>query len=190
MGFVTLILLALALAMDAFVVSVASGLAAKRLSIKHAFTVGLWFGTFQALMPFLGWLGGMCLQELIAAVGHWIAFTLLSGIGAKMIWESFRIDRLNHAMAAPGIRVLFVLSIATSIDAFAVGVTMAALDVSILMPVLIIGLVTFVASASGVWLGSLSRRFSDAKLEILAGLILIGIGIRMLVDHFVGRTSL
>lgn len=185
----TLILIALALAMDAFAVSVASGLAARRLSIRHAFTIGLWFGSFQAFMPFLGWLGGMGLRGLIAAVDHWIAFFLLSGIGAKMIWESFRIGRLDNEIGALSVRVLFALSIATSIDAFAVGITLAALDVSILMPVLIIGLVTFIASALGVWLGTLFRRFSSLKIEVLAGLILIGIGIRMLVNHVTGQAG-
>jgi manganese efflux pump family protein len=146
MSLLAIILIAFALAMDAFAVSIASGLAIKQLRLKHALTMATWFGIFQAVMPVLGWLGGSSLNKYLAGVDHWIAFGLLAFIGIKMIYEAFKIESVEEKTNPLDIVVLFVLSLATSIDAFAVGLTLAMLKLEILKPVLVIGAVTFVVS--------------------------------------------
>lgn len=182
----TILLIALALAMDAFAVSVASGIAIKQLRIRHALTIAGWFGTFQALMPLLGWLAGLKLQALIAGFDHWIAFGLLCFVGCKMIYESFRMEAVQKKAEPLDIHVLFVLSVATSIDALAAGISFAMLKVSIVTPILIIGLVTFVISFIGVWVGRHTGHFFEKKIEIAGGLLLIVIGIWILISHLAG----
>ncbi|MBW2608913.1 MAG: manganese efflux pump [Deltaproteobacteria bacterium] len=182
MKMLTIILISIALAMDAFAVSIASGIAIKRLRIRHALTIASWFGLFQALMPIIGWLGGINIKDLVAGFDHWIIFGLLAFIGCKMIYESFQIDPIGKKDPLD-IHVLFLLSIATSLDAFAVGISFAILGISIITPVLIIGLITFVMSFIGVWLGDMGKHFFEKKIEIVAGLILIGIGVKVLLTH-------
>ena len=183
MNLLTIFLIALALSMDAFAVSIASGIAIKRLRLGHALTIALWFGIFQAIMPLIGWLGGINLCDLLSSVDHWVVFGLLTLIGVKMIWEAFKIEPIEKTSNPLDIRILFALSLVTSIDALATGVSFALLGIPVVMPVIIIGAVTFLTSFAGVWIGDRSGRFFGKKIEILAGIILIGIGIKVLISH-------
>ncbi len=185
MTHLTIILLALALAMDAFAVSIASGIAIKDLRIKHSLIIASWFGIFQAIMPLLGWLGGIKLQRFICEIDHWIVFGLLLFIGCKMIYEAFTIESVEKKTDPMEIAVLFSLSIATSIDAFAAGISFALLDIGVAEPVIVIGVITFIMSFIGVWIGDRGTHFFEKKMEIAAGLVLIGIGIKVLVGHLV-----
>ncbi|MEE9594550.1 MAG: manganese efflux pump MntP family protein [Candidatus Hydrothermarchaeales archaeon] len=179
----TLLFIAVGLAMDAFAVSITSGLAIKKLHIKHAFVIALSFGIFQAIMPLVGWLAGLSLRDFISGVDHWIAFGLLTVIGAKMIYESVKLSEDEKVTNPLNIYVLLVLSIATSIDALAVGVTFAFLKIFIATPAIIIGLVTFFLSFLGVYIGNKMGHFFENKIELLGGLILIAIGIKILIEH-------
>ena len=183
MGLITIIVIAIGLAMDAFAVSIVSGSAYKKLEVKHAFRVALFFGAFQALMPLIGSLAGMSVREYIAGYDHWIAFGLLSAVGAKMIYESFKITPARENFNPSNIWVLLVLSVATSIDALAIGVTISLLPVSIAMAVIVIGLVTFVLSYLGVFIGKKFGHFFENKIEAVGGLILIGLGVKIVFEH-------
>jgi putative Mn2+ efflux pump MntP len=185
MDFATVLFIAVGLAMDAFAVSVARGLSAGRFKTGNALKMAVSFGSFQAFMPLLGWMGGLGLRNVISGVDHWVAFTLLGFIGCKMIYESVRL-RVSEKEAKPlNVRVLLVLSVATSIDALAVGLSFAFLQTSITIPIIIIGTVTFILSFLGASFGSKLGRFFENKIEIAGGLILIGIGIKILVEHVV-----
>lgn len=184
MGTAALLFIAVGLAMDAFAVSIASGLAIKQLKIRHALRIGLFFGLFQALMPVVGWLAGLSLRSLIENIDHWIAFGLLSFIGCRMIRESFRMEQDKEKLHDPlNVYVLLTLSVATSIDALAAGVSFAFLNISIAAPVIMIGIVTFLFSCAGVYIGDRAGHFFERKIEILGGIILICIGIIILVKH-------
>jgi putative Mn2+ efflux pump MntP len=183
MNIITIMFLALALAMDAFAVSIANGLTIKDLRIRHALIIATWFGLFQALMPLIGWVGGVKLQDTISGIDHWVVFGLLLFIGCKMIYESCRIEKHERQPNPLDVRVLFVLSVATSIDAFTAGVGLGLLRIPILVPVIIIGLITFIMSFIGVWIGDRSTRFFEKKMEMAAGIILIVIGFKVLVSH-------
>lgn len=178
--------IAFVLAMDAFAVAVTSGVLIKRLHIGYAIKIALSFGLFQAIMPLLGWLAGTTIRPYIASLDHWIAFVLLTGIGAKMIYES-RVMKAEERSSDPmGFVTLFVLSLATSIDALAIGITFATLDVVIWTPITIIGLVTFAISFGGVYIGDHFGHFFEERIEMVGGLVLIGIGIKILVEHLMG----
>jgi putative Mn2+ efflux pump MntP len=183
MSLSSIILIAIGLAMDAFAVSVSSGLAIRELKLRHALKIALFFGLFQAVMPVLGWLGGVSVRELIAHVDHWIAFGLLTFIGVKMIWESFRLEPEEDRRDPLGMGWLLTLSVATSIDALAVGITFALIDVTIVAPVIIIGAVTFVLSFAGVIIGDRVGHLFESRIEIAGGLVLIGIGVKILLEH-------
>jgi len=183
MGLFTIIIMAIGLAMDAFAVSIVSGSAYKKLEVKHAFRVALFFGAFQALMPLIGSLAGMSVRQYLAGYDHWIAFGLLSAVGAKMIYESFKITPAKENFNPSNIWVLLVLSVATSIDALAIGVTISLLPVSIAMAVVIIGMVTFVLSYLGVFIGKKFGHFFENKIEAVGGLILIGLGVKIVFEH-------
>ncbi|MGC9515583.1 manganese efflux pump MntP family protein, partial [Methanocrinis sp.] len=151
-----------------------------------AFMAGLFFGTFQAFMPVIGWLGGLELSEFAAGFDHWIAFGLLVLIGGKMIHESMTTEPGEERVAnLLNLRVLTLLAIATSIDALAVGVSFAFLDVSIIMPMIGIGIVTFALSFLGVFIGNRFVGFFEKRIEIVGGLILIGIGLKILLRDLV-----
>lgn len=184
MDALTIIGIALGLAMDAFAVSVASGVTLRCFRIKHALRIALFFGGFQAVMPILGWLAGLTLKEVISRFDHWIAFGLLVIIGVKMIIESFGLNDENEKCDTIDIGTLLLLAIATSIDALAVGVTFAFLDMAILTPILIIGIVTFGLSLAGVFIGDKLGHFFEKRIEIIGGLILIGIGIKIVLEHY------
>ena len=185
MDIISIVIIAIGLAMDAFAVSITSGITIKRLHINHALKIALFFGLFQAIMPIVGWLAGLSLRDYISAVDHWIAFGLLSSIGCKMIYESITVQSSEKEIDPLNVYVLLVLSVATSIDALAVGVSFAFLKVAIVTPVIIIGTVTFLLSYLGVYIGDRIGHFFENKIEIAGGLLLIGIGIKILVEGLV-----
>ena len=174
--------LALGLAMDAFAVSVAAGIQITALNSRHVARLALSFGFFQFFMPVVGWLAGRSLSKWLEAVDHWVAFGLLVLIGGKMLWESFR-PANDPAQDPTRGWTLLILSVATSIDALAVGLSLAFLEVSIWLPSLTIGVVAAVLSALGAIFGSrLGRRFG-VWAERFGGLVLIGIGVKIVLDH-------
>ena len=182
MGMTELVVLAVGLAMDAFAVSVCKGLSAGRVTLGHALTAGLWFGGFQALMPFLGWLLGVQFQSFITSIDHWIAFVLLGLIGINMIRES-RSTEEEEMETSFGAKAMFPLAVATSIDALAVGITFAFLEVSILPAVCFIAGTTFLLSCIGVKVGNLCGTRFQSKAELLGGIILILLGLKILLEH-------
>lgn len=181
MGIIELFILAVGLSMDAFAVSVCKGLSLGKIKIKHMCIAGLWFGGFQALMPLIGYLLGSNFSELVAKYDHWIAFVLLALIGGNMIKEALgkEEDSMDNSM---GFKAMLLLAIATSIDALAVGVTFAFLDVPIVPAISFIGVVTFVLSAIGVKAGSLFGYKYKSKAELCGGIILILLGIKILLE--------
>ena len=183
MSSLRLLLIALGLSMDAFAVSVTTCLSLRRRCFPDALQLGVVFGGFQALMPVLGWMGGIGFRRVMAPVDHWIAFSLLTIIGIRMIRESRRPPQPCRRNSARHLLVLLTLGVATSIDALAVGLTFAFLGVAILTPVLVIGAVTFVMSFAGVYLGKRFGHLFERRIEALGGLILIAIGTHILWDH-------
>lgn len=171
--------------MDALAVSITSGITIKDLRTSNALTIALFFGSFQAFMPVMGWLAGLGAREFITGIDHWIAFGLLSLIGGKMIFESTRIGSKEKEIDPLNIYVLLILAIATSIDALAVGLSLSFLKMAIVIPAIIIGTVTFSLSFIGVFVGNISGHFFENNIEIIGGLILIGIGIKILIEHAV-----
>ena len=153
------------------------------MKIRHAFLIASFFGVFQGLMPLIGWYAGQGIKVFIASWDHWIAFFLLLAVGIKMIYEACRIQRNEKRYDPLNIYVLFFLSIATSIDALAIGLTLSFVDLSIILPVLIIGVVTFVMSFFGTYVGAVFGHLLEKKVEIIAGLLLIGIGVKILIQH-------
>ena len=182
MSFPELLILAVGLAMDAFAVAVCKGLSLRALKLQQALLVGVWFGLFQALMPALGWLLGSAFSGLVQSVDHWVAFVLLSIIGGNMIREGLQGDDENCDPSL-SFGVMFLLAVATSIDALAVGITFAFLNVSILLAVALIGVVTFTISAVGVKMGNLFGARYKSKAEFFGGAVLILIGLKILLEH-------
>ena len=182
MSVIELLVLALGLSMDAFAVSICKGLSVPKLQAKHCLICGVYFGGFQALMPLIGWALGIRFQSMITNIDHWIAFVLLAVIGANMIKESFSNEE-ECPDASFGFKTMLTLAVATSIDALAVGVTFAFLDVSIVPAVLLIGATTFVCSAVGVKIGNVFGNRFQSKAEFLGGLVLIAIGLKILIEH-------
>jgi putative Mn2+ efflux pump MntP len=184
MDIFTILLIAFSLAIDAFAVSIANGITITHQRNKAALTMALFFGAFQLFMPVIGWLAGLSLSELITSVDHWIALILLTIIGSKMIYDSAkkettkRENRLN-------IITLVTQSVATSIDALAVGLSFALLQTYIATPIIIIGIVTFILSLIGFFFGNNAGKLLGNRIKIVGGLILIGIGIRILIEHIV-----
>ena len=168
--------------MDAFAVSVCKGLAMKKLSVKKAFIIGLWFGGFQALMPTLGYLLGTRFEKYVTAIDHWIAFFLLVLIGANMIKEALSKEE-DSANDSVDIKTMFLLAVATSIDALAVGVTYAFLQVQIVPAVTFIGVITFCLSVAGVKIGNVFGLKYKSKAKITGGVILIVMGTKILSEH-------
>lgn len=183
MGIIELIIIGISLAMDAFTVSLGKGLSLRHISPKHALIAGVWFGSFQALMPIIGYWLGHSLSAAVSDIDHWIAFVLLLVIGVNMIREAWTDDAEHDDDMRP--RKMFVLAVATSIDALAVGVSMAFLDVNIWMAAAIIGIVTLLLSFIGVYLGSCVGSRLGSKAGFAGGAILIIIGIKILVEHLI-----
>lgn len=182
MGLIELFLIAVGLSMDAFAVSVCKGLAMPKCTFKKAAIVGLWFGGFQALMPAIGYILGAQFQESIASIDHWIAFVLLALIGGNMIREALDNDE-EEADASLDVKTMFLLAVATSIDALAIGITFAFLKVNIIPAVCFIGSVTFIISFAGVKIGNVFGVRYKNKAEIVGGVILILLGLKILLEH-------
>lgn len=186
MGVVELLILAVGLSMDAFAVSVCKGLAMKKAGAKELCIVGCWFGGFQALMPLIGYLLGTAFEQYITSFDHWIAFALLTLIGANMLREAFSKDEEESAGASLSFGTMLVLALATSIDALAVGITLAFLVESIgylIFAVLSIGTITFILSAIGVRVGNLFGVRYKKGAVISGGVILILLGVKILLEH-------
>lgn len=169
--------------MDAFVVSIVSGSAFKQLHVRHVLRMALFFGAFQAIMPLIGSHTGLSLRDYILGWDHWIAFGLLAAVGIKMIYEASKIKSVGKNMNPSNIVVLLVLSVATSIDALAVGISLSLIVGSIIFSVGIIGLVTFFLSYLGVQIGKRFGHFFECRIKALGGLILISIGTKILFEH-------
>lgn len=182
MGITELIIIAIGLSMDAFAVSIGKGLALPRVRYRHALCAGLWFGGFQALMPVAGYLLGSAFAAFVEAWDHWISFILLAYIGINMIMEAFESKKESKDKGF-AIRIMFLLAVATSIDALAVGVSLAFLNASILSSAIVIGITTFLFSAVGVYIGNLFGNRYRKTAECIGGVILIVIGIKILIEH-------
>jgi len=185
MDVLEILLIAVGLAMDAFAVSICKGLAMKKMNWNKAIIVGLYFGIFQGLMPVIGFLLGTSFASLVIQIDHWIAFVLLGFIGGNMLKESFSNESENRNDNVH-FKTMIVLSIATSIDALAIGVTFAFLRINILTSVLLIGIITAITSMIGVVIG---KKFGDKfekKAQIAGGVILIAIGVKILIQHLCG----
>ena len=187
MSFIDLFLIGVGLSMDAFAVAICQGLSMTRIKWGHALTVGLYFGGFQALMPFIGWMLGSQFAGRIQQYDHWIAFILLVLIGGNMIREALSGDEEDAAQAETDLRLdhkkLFLMAIATSIDALAIGVTFAFLETAILPAIGIIGCTTFCISVAGVAVGCWSGARYKKRAEITGGAILVLLGIKILLEH-------
>ncbi len=182
MDIITILLIALSLAMDAFAVSIANGMTITHQRNRAALAMALFFGGFQMFMPIIGWLAGLSLEEFIRGVDHWIAFALLTLIGSKMIHDSTKKEDKKIENRLKFINLL-ILSVATSIDALAVGLSFAFLQIYIATPIVVIGIVTFTLSLGGFFFGNTAGKLLGKRIKIVGGLILIGIGIRILIEH-------
>ncbi|MCT7961546.1 manganese efflux pump MntP family protein [Laspinema sp. D1] len=186
MSFITTFLISLGLAMDAFAVAIGSGIALRKVKLYDALLVGTFFGGFQLFMPLLGWMAGLGIRDAISGVDHWIAFLLLGFIGGKMIHESiYEEEGLEEAKPSNprNLYILLGLAVATSIDALAVGLSVSLLQTSIVELAVVIGIVTFVLSFAGVYIGNRLGNFCEKQVTILGGVILIGIGVKILMEH-------
>ncbi len=185
MGLLDLFITAVALSMDAFAVSVSKGLSVRHVRLKHGLIVGAYFGGFQALMPLLGFLLASSFSEYIKRFDHWIAFALLVLIGANMIREALSGDeeRMNDSF---GFKTMLPLAVATSIDALATGVSFAVTDTNIWLAICIVGVTTFLFSAAGIRIGSVFGLKYKNKAELIGGLILILMGVKILAEHLCG----
>lgn len=183
MNLIELFILAVGLSMDAFAVSICKGLATKEVSVKQMGIAGLWFGGFQALMPLIGYFLGSAFAKSITSIDHWIAFVLLAFIGGNMIKEAFSGEEEEDVSDSFGVKTMFIMAIATSIDALAVGVTFAFLSVNIVPAVSFIGITTFLFSFVGVKIGNVFGSKYESKAEFAGGVILILIGLKILLEH-------
>lgn len=182
MGFVDILLIGVALSMDAFAVSICKGLSVEKVQPKHLLTAGVYFGGFQALMPLVGFLLGFKFERFIVSVDHWIAFVLLALIGGNMIREALGKDEPEHD-ASFSFKTMLPLAVATSIDALAVGISFAFLGVDIIEAAALIGITTFVLSGLGVYVGNIFGAKYKSKAEIIGGAVLIFIGLKILLEH-------
>ena len=186
MDWVQLILIAVSLSMDAFAVALCKGLCMKRINYRHASVIALAFGLFQAIMPLIGWFLGKQFERFITPIDHWIAFVLLAYIGGKMIWDALHEDNEGQACDIEerlDLKELLVMAVATSIDALAVGITFAFLQISILPSVCAIGLITLGLSFVGVIIGNRFGNKFQSKAQLAGGTVLVLIGLRILLEH-------
>ncbi len=190
MSAVSLMGLALGLSLDALAVAIVSGAAIRRLRHRYALRVAASFGLFQALMPIAGWLAGQGMRTLIGAFDHWVVFGLLAGIGGKMVWESRRLKTAPVHDAEMGMGLLFMLSLATSLDAWVVGLSLSLLGDSIIQPAACIGAVTFAVSLAGMWIGNRGGHCFESAIELAGGLILVALGTKVLAAHLLAGPAL
>ncbi|MBQ6851804.1 MAG: manganese efflux pump [Oscillospiraceae bacterium] len=183
MGFAELFLLAIGLSMDAFAVSICKGLSVKKAGLRESAICGVWFGGFQAIMPLLGFFLGTLFAGTIEAFDHWVAFGLLAVIGINMLKEAFSKEQEEHD-ADLSVKTMFIMAVATSIDAMAVGISLAmAGNVNIFFAVLLIGITTFILSAAGVKVGNVFGCRFEKKAQVAGGVILILLGLKILLEH-------
>lgn len=182
MNLITIFLTSVGLAMDAFAVSIGGGISLKKVNTKDAIIIATFFGGFQFIMPLLGWTFGLFFRDFIISFDHWIAFGLLSLIGGKMLYESFQ-DEEEEGTDFRNLYVLLTLAIATSIDALAVGLTFSVIKTPIVEACIIIGIITFLICLFGVYVGNKFGHIFEKQAEIIGGLILIGIGVKILIEH-------
>ncbi|MGD9679135.1 MAG: manganese efflux pump MntP family protein [Vulcanibacillus sp.] len=184
MNFLTLFIIAIGLSMDAFAVSITSGIVIYNLKLKNAIKIAIFFGLFQAIMPYIGWLLSNNFSKYIIEFDHWVVFIILLFIGLKMIHESRKSDENDVPKLNPlNNKILLTLAFATSVDALAVGVSLSFLDVSIYYAMILIGIVTFIFSLIGVYVGNISGELLKKKAELIGGIILILIGTKILFEH-------
>ena len=185
---IEIFLIAVSLALDAFAVSVSSGISIPGFGGRQAVKMGVWFGGFQFAMPLIGWFLGSSVSQYIEAVDHWVAFGLLALIGGRMVWGALKTGTGEEDEAPPDLsaRRLCLLAIATSIDALAVGVSMAFMKVDILVSALVIGVVAFGLSVVGGLVGKRLGALFQRRAELVGGLVLVGIGIKILAEHTMG----
>ena len=185
---IEIFLIAVSLALDAFAVSVSSGISIPGFGGRQAVKMGVWFGGFQFAMPLIGWFLGSSVSQYIEAVDHWVAFGLLALIGGRMVWGALKAGAGEEEEAPPDLsaRRLCLLAIATSIDALAVGVSMAFMKVDILVSALVIGVVAFGLSVVGGLVGKRLGALFQRRAELVGGLVLVGIGINILAEHTMG----
>lgn len=183
MVFTEILFIAIGLGMDALSVSLCKGLPMKQMKWKKAIIIGLYFGIFQAVMPCLGYFAGIKFQSVIESMSHWVALILLSFIGINMIRESKKESDVNDKT---DFRTMIILAIATSIDALIIGITFAILNINVFFPAIIIGIVTFIMSIAGVKLGSMFGSKMGKGAEVFGGMVLILIGIKVVVEHYMG----
>ena len=186
MGFFEIFMIGVGLSMDAFAASVCKGLNMRRMNIKNMLVIGLFFGGFQALMPAVGWLLGKQFENYITSVDHWVAFALLVFIGGKMIYDVFEDkgeDDYGEKTDRVDVKEIFTLAIATSIDALAVGISFAFLQVDIVKAASVIGITTFLLSAAGVAVGNIFGAKYEKKATLAGGIILVLIGLKILLEH-------
>jgi putative Mn2+ efflux pump MntP len=188
MGIAELIVIAIGLSMDAFAVSICKGLSVQKVRLPYVMKAGIWFGGFQALMPLIGYLAGVSFAELVGTVDHWIAFVLLGLIGANMIKESTQKEEEVCCCQVPdfSFRTMLGLAVATSIDALAVGVSFAFLQVNIWEAILLIGITTFLFSGAGIFIGNFFGARWKSKAEFAGGFILVAMGLKILLEHTLG----
>lgn len=177
--------IAVGLSMDALAVSVVTGAAYRQLHYRHTLRMAGFFGGAQAIMLAIGYLAGQTINKYIQGYDHWAAFGILSAVGLKMVYESFKIKEQRRAMHPANIALLLALAIATSIDALAVGITLSLITKQIAEAVIIIGLVTFGLSCAGVYIGKRFGHFFESGIEAIGGLVLIGIGVKILLQHLI-----
>lgn len=183
MELLAIIAIAVGLSMDAFAVSVVTGAAYKELHVRHTLRMAGFFGGFQAFMPAIGYLAGLTVRQYISSYDHWVAFGILTVVGLKMIYESFKIKGERQAMHPANLTLLLALAVATSIDALAVGITLSFITHAIAAAIVIIGVVTFCLSCAGVYIGKRFGHFFESGIEAIGGLVLIGLGLKILLQH-------
>jgi len=183
MGLITLFLLAIGLCFDTFAVSVSSGLLRKEIVFWQAVRIAFFLAVFQAIMPVLGWLGGITIKDWIEPFDHWVALGILSILGIKMLIESLKKSEEKNINPLD-VKVIISMALATSIDAFAVGISFAIIKVNMILAIVVIGSVTFIASMLGILFGKRTGSHFGQKMEIIGGLILIAIGIKIVFEHY------
>lgn len=186
MGIIEIFLIGVGLSMDAFAVSICKGLGMHRVNYRHAFVIAAFFGAFQALMPVVGWLLGSSFAASVSAFDHWIAFFLLIAVGGKMLWDAFHddaTDEIEQEEQKLDVKELVMLAIATSIDALAVGISFSFLDINIGEAAAIIGVTTFALSLVGVIFGNRFGMRFERPSQILGGVVLVVIGLKILLEH-------
>lgn len=181
MSLAELFVIGIGLSMDAFAVSICKGLSVGKIKLKHMILAGLWFGGFQALMPLIGFFLGSAFEQYVVNIDHWVAFILLAIIGGNMIKESR--EKSDEQNASFSFLTMLILAVATSIDALAVGITFAFLQVSILKAITVIGCTTFIFSVMGIKVGSIFGTKYKSKAELFGGVVLIGMGLKILIEH-------